>query len=575
MFTAACYGMWVILWKRGPRYKQQMLWLLFAAVLSSGLAAIQVLPSIEWIGQIDRTLNDSWPPMPLSRALSFFSRDLSANPNSAGIGIPGETAYVGALCLIAAILAAFHRNKRDFIFFSAVIIFSLWSVYGIRPMEALYNRVPIFKGLKKEEALVLVNLALAVLAGLGVSLLEEWSEWAVRKRVWLVGTVILATAGFHSGTAMLSKMTKPGVDWWRSPRSFRVLLVLSAILVLLRIFQVLSRRQWAVLATVVIALDVVSFSHAYFPFNSPSMIFPRAAMFDFLSGQPQPFRVVTLDSANLGNIEPIYGLSAVGGYDFMLKRLVPLTAGLGPYRRDSIVFTAGGILASNNRILDLLNGKYIVATRFNESLVRMRSQQQRFREIWSDGNVTIFENLHVLPRAFLVPQTGVEIVRGEAEQLSRLQDPAFDPARAVILSAGSQNAATVASIPKSESAGIGVTGYEEQVNSVRIEANAPSPSVLVLNQMYYPGWIVRIDGKEAPVLRANYAFAGTFVDTGIHRIEFRFLPRSFVIGTILSIVSILLATLVCFGQRLFPGRGDWYRRMNQNGIRMGVTTDRP
>jgi hypothetical protein len=551
MVTSACYGMWIILWKHAPQYKQQVSWLLVAGVMSLGLAAIQVLPSVEWLGEIDRTLEAIWPPLPMSSALAFFSRDLSSNPNSAGIPIPLGAMYAGAFCLLGAAIAPFHANKRDVMFFGGVLIISFCSVYGIQPIEALYDRTPVFKGLKKEEALLLIDFSLAVLAGLGVSVLEgfRWSEWTVRRRVCLPAGVILAAAAFHAGAAALSKMTSSGVDWWRSPRSFRVLLVVSAAIILLRVFQVLPRRQWVVLVSIVVAVDVLSFSHAYIPFNPTLMIFPKAPAFDFLSGQPQPFRVAAVNDTIPDNMEPIYGLSSATGYDFMHRRLVSLTEGLRKDRRDLVMFTAEGILATENRVLDLLNVKYILATPFNESLAQMRTQPHRFRETWSDGAVTIFENQRVLPRTFLVPQTNIEIIPDEAGQLARVQETSFDPTRSVILPAGFKSLVAAAASNRNSEAASGVTKYEEGTNWVRIDVNAPAPSVLVLAQIYYPGWAAFIDGQRAPVLRTNYAFTGTVVEAGIHTIEFRFLPASFVLGTILSSVSILLMALVCVRHR--------------------------
>jgi hypothetical protein len=175
----------------------------------------------------------------------------------------------------------------------------------------------------------------------------------------------------------------------------------------------------------------------------------------------------------------------------------------------------------------------------------MRSQPERFREVWSDGNVTVFENLRVLPRAFLVPQSHVEVIAAETGQLARLRDAAFDPLRSVIVPTdfGPRTSAIQRAF-EPESIPLIVTKYEEGRNWVRVEANAPVPSVLVLNQIYYPGWSADVDGRKAPLLRTNYAFTGTLLDAGTHVIEFRFLPASFVLGLTVSAVSVLLAGVV-------------------------------
>ena len=50
--------------------------------------------------------------------------------------------------------------------------------------------------------------------------------------------------------------------------------------------------------------------------------------------------------------------------------------------------------------------------------------------------------------------------------------------------------------------------------------------MLALHAIYYPGWIAEIDGKRAPVLRADVLFRGVEVPPGYHRIVFRYAPFS-------------------------------------------------
>src|SRR6185369_8244349 len=63
---------------------------LFAAagLLALTLAAIQMLPGLEFIGQLDRGLTMPWGPKPLSEIAAFLSRDLYSSPNTAGVPIP-------------------------------------------------------------------------------------------------------------------------------------------------------------------------------------------------------------------------------------------------------------------------------------------------------------------------------------------------------------------------------------------------------------------------------------------------------------------------------------------------------
>jgi uncharacterized membrane protein YfhO len=61
---------------------------------------------------------------------------------------------------------------------------------------------------------------------------------------------------------------------------------------------------------------------------------------------------------------------------------------------------------------------------------------------------------------------------------------------------------------------------------VEIEVESPHPGVVILHDLYYPGWSVEIDSQPARMLRANILFRGVEVAEGSHRVVFRFAPFS-------------------------------------------------
>ena len=74
--------------------------------------------------------------------------------------------------------------------------------------------------------------------------------------------------------------------------------------------------------------------------------------------------------------------------------------------------------------------------------------------------------------------------------------------------------------------------------------NATRPAVLRLADLWYPDWKVTVDGKPAPLLRADHALRAVAVPAGEHKIEFRFASRSFTIGFWLSVGCTLAALLL-------------------------------
>jgi hypothetical protein len=63
-------------------------------------------------------------------------------------------------------------------------------------------------------------------------------------------------------------------------------------------------------------------------------------------------------------------------------------------------------------------------------------------------------------------------------------------------------------------------------NFVEIDVDAPRAGIVVLHDLFYPGWEARVDGHEVTILRANILFRGVEVPAGHHRIEFSFHPLS-------------------------------------------------
>lgn len=87
-----------------------------------------------------------------------------------------------------------------------------------------------------------------------------------------------------------------------------------------------------------------------------------------------------------------------------------------------------------------------------------------------------------------------------------------------------------------------ITSFAPQ--RVELDAVLDRPGLVVLADVYYPGWKLTIDDKPAPVYRANRLMRGAAVEAGKHHLVYTFDPESFHLGSKLSLAGLVLTALL-------------------------------
>ncbi|HXF37226.1 MAG TPA: hypothetical protein VNO17_08605, partial [Actinomycetota bacterium] len=102
------------------------------------------------------------------------------------------------------------------------------------------------------------------------------------------------------------------------------------------------------------------------------------------------------------------------------------------------------------------------------------------------------------------------VVDRPIEALRAVLEPGFDPARAAVLERD-PGIAPVAG------AGPGTASWrEEEPEDLRVEVRAPGPQIVLVRTNPDPGWRATVDGRPAPVLRADFFRLGVPVPAGRH-----------------------------------------------------------
>jgi hypothetical protein len=158
-----------------------------------------------------------------------------------------------------------------------------------------------------------------------------------------------------------------------------------------------------------------------------------------------------------------------------------------------------------------------------------------------DGrDLRVYATPRPLPRAGVVGSQ--RVVPDDEGQLRAVLEPDFDGRRALVTA---QALPGLSDRPATGPAGSArIVSYEPE--RVVVDATARRPGELVLTDLHYPGWKVKVDGKPARLDRVDYLLRGTGLAAGRHRVEFSYQPTSYRLGWIVSLLALvaLIATIV-------------------------------
>jgi hypothetical protein len=159
-------------------------------------------------------------------------------------------------------------------------------------------------------------------------------------------------------------------------------------------------------------------------------------------------------------------------------------------------------------------------------------------------NQWLAETKPYLPPEVYASLTNKDLV--DQSTLKTLAATDFDPWQTVLL-AGSPVVPNPPAAATNENSGtVEFTSYAP--TDIKFHTQAATPTVLLLNDQYDPSWRVTVDGKPAPLLRANFIMRGVYLTQGEHNVEFQFsLPMKPLYVTISAMaVGILLSGVLVF-----------------------------
>jgi membrane protein YfhO len=520
---------------------------LLAAALGAGLAAVQVLPFLEYLrASAVYAYRTQWmaplsvPPaaaITLALPYAFGSGRDAWGPWQFNIA----STYVGLVPLLLVPLGAragWRRPGGRFFILYMLIVAAVH--YGL-PGGAQIATLP---GLSLGANLRLMphlDFAICVLGALGADALARKDVappgWTVR-----LALVAIALAAFGWVAAHHDAPGARGLAWSLDLQFGLALAGLTLAALLALRWLLTGTAGWGVALVALQALSVVPPALAYLPRAPAQWLYPDAPALAWLRARAGIDRVVMP-----GHVGPLYGLAEAHGYDGLTpRRIAELIGSVGTgtalvhgYLQNPLegvgseALSPVAVLASP--VVDLLGVRYVMLPPGAAPI------WPHLTLAYEGRDARVFVNEHALPRAFLVFRARCA---HDDEALWAIRGRRVDARTEVVLA---DCATPPAAGPGGGVGAVDVRAY--QPARVRLVTDSEAPALLVLTDTWYPGWRARVDGRPATLWRADYAFRAVAVPAGRHAVELRFAPRSVVAGAALSALAAALAVALLAGGR--------------------------
>jgi hypothetical protein len=157
------------------------------------------------------------------------------------------------------------------------------------------------------------------------------------------------------------------------------------------------------------------------------------------------------------------------------------------------------------------------------------------------NDIYLNENSDAFPRAFLVHKA-IHVSSDQSQEFL-LDNPEFDLRNEVILEVSLPDGWNdTFSNMLSDVNSVDIINFEE--NNIKIQTNSNYDGILVLTDVFYPGWNATIDGNPTEIFKANGLVRSIFVPAGEHFIEFEYTSYSFTLGLIITLITLIISLVV-------------------------------
>ncbi len=276
------------------------------------------------------------------------------------------------------------------------------------------------------------------------------------------------------------------------------------------------KAQHAVIALLVLtAIDILPVGKRYLknenflePEENDAVFNPTAADLQILQDKDPNFRVFNLTQDVFNDAITSYHHRSIGGYH---------AAKLSLYQ--DLISNQLAKQPMNMEVINMLNTKYVIVPD-------------------STGRPLAQLNSGALGSAWLV--NSIKFVPNAALEMKALNN--FNAAQEAVVQESFKPA--IPKMPVRDSAAF-IKIEKNDHDVINYTFRSSTDQFAVFSEVYYDrGWKAFIDGKEAPIVKTNYVLRGLYIPAGAHKIEFRFEPASYIMGSRITSISQIVLVLV-------------------------------
>jgi hypothetical protein len=460
------------------------------------------------------------------------------------------------------------RRRMLWFWMGTLAVATRWALGGFTPFyRIVYAVVPGTEFFRAPSTMLfLVSFCIAVLAAFG-------TERALGRRddrlgyllAWLaVGLVValLATSGALTSLAT-TLAPEPRLDRVDASAgrltlgAWRSLVALGAVAAVLFAYWrgSLSARVagWA-LAVIVVA-DLWSVERLYWRFSPPAAeIYRTDPAIEYVKRSPQPGRVIpwAVELERVTSRDPVLGWGDGKGTGLMIHRVRNVMGYHGNELGRYQLLTGADIDPSwvqrflSPNLRRLTNARFWYTNSAEPPLPEMRRVAGPATN--AAGNIVyLYEFAEDNPPAWVAP---VAIKAPDENVLATVLDPRFDVSRAALFDTSATvpvQASPPSTLPPPSDVRVRVTRWEPGLIDLTLDRPAADGSTLLVSENYYPGWQATVDGRPAPIGRAQFVLIGVGLPPGARTIQLRFRSPVYERGRAITVAALGAASLLLLG----------------------------